>query len=127
MTAPSPQMIDPPGFLQLAGHPVRWRLLEELSRSDRAVRELTELVGVPQNLLSYHLAKLRDGQLVVSRRSSADRRDTYYSIRLTDIGRLLAATGGAIHSSLSLVPAPAAENFAPGQKVLFLCTGNSAG
>src|SRR3990167_3106443 len=100
MTAPSPQMIDPPGFLQLAGHPVRWRLLEELSRSDRAVRELTELVGVPQNLLSYHLAKLRDGQLVVSRRSSADRRDTYYSIRLTDIGRLLGGARGGRPSHL---------------------------
>src|SRR6266516_3282655 len=29
----------PPGFLQLAGHPVRWRLLRELARSDRQVRE----------------------------------------------------------------------------------------
>ena len=41
----------PPPFLQLAGHPVRWRLLGELARSDRRVHELTEMVGEPQNLV----------------------------------------------------------------------------
>ncbi len=35
-----------PGFLALAGHPVRWRLLAELARSDRQVRELTALAGL---------------------------------------------------------------------------------
>ena len=35
----------PPPFLDLAGHPVRWRLLQELVGSDRQVGELTELVG----------------------------------------------------------------------------------
>ena len=53
-----------PEFLQLAGHPLRWRLLGELARSDRMVHELTGLVGEPQNLVSYHLGKLRDGRLV---------------------------------------------------------------
>ena len=51
----------PPGFLQLAGHPVRWRLLRELARSDRQVRELTSLTGHPQSLVSYHLGRLRAG------------------------------------------------------------------
>jgi hypothetical protein len=45
-----------PEFLQLAGHPLRWRLLGELARSDRTVHELTGLVGEPQNLVSYHWA-----------------------------------------------------------------------
>eukprot|EP01041_Mallomonas_annulata_P029552 gene29552-51568_t len=50
---PEPQLSDlaPPEFLQLAGHPLRWRLLGELARSDRAVHELTGLVGEPQNLV----------------------------------------------------------------------------
>ena len=47
----------PPGFLRLAGHPVRWRLLTELSRTDRQVRELTGLLGQPQSLVSYHLGQ----------------------------------------------------------------------
>ena len=72
----------PPPFLQLAGHPLRWRLLGELARSDRRVHELTAMVGEPQNLVSYHLGKLRQGGLVSTRRSSADRRDAYYSAEL---------------------------------------------
>ena len=65
----------PPGFLQLAGHPVRWRLLRELAGSDRQVRELTGLTGHPQPLVSYHLGRLRAAGLVSARRSSADGRD----------------------------------------------------
>src|SRR5260370_7099471 len=57
----------PPGFLQLAGHPVRWRLLRELARSDRQVRELTSLTGHPQPLVSYHLGRLRAPRLVSAR------------------------------------------------------------
>ena len=52
----------PPSFVRLAGHPLRWRLLGELARSDRRVRELVSLVGQPQNLVSYHLGRLRAGQ-----------------------------------------------------------------
>ena len=47
------------------------------------MRELTELVDEPQNLVSYHLRLLRDGGLVSSQRSSADGRDSYYTIDLT--------------------------------------------
>src|SRR5690349_22780856 len=90
----------PPGFLQLAGHPVRWRLLRELARSDRQVRELTSLTGHPQPLVSYHLARLRAAQLVSARRSSADGRDAYYTVDLTRCGELLAAAGGALHPAL---------------------------
>jgi protein-tyrosine-phosphatase len=112
-----------PEFLQLAGHPLRWRLLAELARSDRMVHELTGLVGEPQNLVSYHLGKLRDGRLVSARRSSADRRDAYYTVDLARIGGLLSATGGALHP----VFAPRARRAAQGAvRVLFLCTGNSA-
>ena len=96
--------LTPPEFLQLAGHPLRWRLLGELARSDRMVHELTGLVGEPQNLVSYHLGKLRDGRLVSARRSSADRRDAYYTVDLARIGGLLSATGGALHPGLRLTP-----------------------
>src|SRR5436190_16652190 len=98
----SPQTLAsaPPAFLQLAGHPVRWRLLSELARSDRLVSELTGLVGEPQNLVSYHLGKLRGGRLVSARRSSADGRDTYYGLELARIGRQLSAAGGALHPGL---------------------------
>ncbi|MEN3975392.1 ArsR family transcriptional regulator [Emcibacter sp. SYSU 3D8] len=118
--------LAPPEFLQLAGHPLRWRLLSELALSDRAVQELTGLVGEPQNLVSYHLAKLRDARLVFARRSAADRRDTYYGLDLARLGVLLSAAGGALHPGLRLGP-PARNDAAVGPtRVLFLCTGNSA-
>jgi len=90
------------------------------------VSELTGLVGEPHNLVSYHLGKLRDGGLVSARRSSADRRDAYYTIDLERVGELLSAAGGALHPGLRLTPPDArAVDTAP-VKMLFLCTGNSA-
>src|SRR5215204_3209302 len=100
------ERLSPPEFLQLAGHPLRWRLLSQLSRGDRTVRELTGLVGQPQNLVSYHLGKLRDGRLVSARRSSADGRDSYYAADLTGLRAQLAATGAALHPGLHPVPPP---------------------
>jgi protein-tyrosine-phosphatase/DNA-binding transcriptional ArsR family regulator len=115
----------PPGFLRLAGHPLRWRLLAELAGSDRQVRELTALVGQRQSLVSYHLGQLRSGGLVSMRRSSADRRDAYYSVDLARCAELLAATGTELHPGLRLVPG-AAGRVQVRARLLFLCTGNSA-
>jgi ArsR family transcriptional regulator, arsenate/arsenite/antimonite-responsive transcriptional repressor / arsenate reductase (thioredoxin) len=121
---------DPPGFVRLVAHPVRWRLLRELACSDRAVRELMALVDEPQSLVSYHLRQLRDGGLVTARRSSADGRDSYYALDLVRCEGQLQATGAALHPALGLVPAATAHRSTRRsrrrQRVLFLCTGNSA-
>jgi protein-tyrosine-phosphatase len=122
-----PVATEPPPFLRLAGDPVRWRLLRELARSDQRVGELTGRVGQPQNLVSYHLGKLRSGGLVRSRRSSADGRDTYYRLDFAQCTALLADTGGSLHPGLQLDRAdPAATSDTATGRVLFLCTGNSA-
>jgi len=115
----------PPSFVQLAGHPLRWRLLGELARSDRRVRELVSLVGQPQNLISYHLGRLRAGRLVAARRSTFDARDAYYHLDLANCADALAAAGLALHPGLRLAPVAAAAPV-DGCRVLFLCTGNSA-
>ncbi|HET7719429.1 MAG TPA: ArsR family transcriptional regulator, partial [Acidimicrobiales bacterium] len=73
----------PPAVLRLVGHPLRWRLLRELARSDRRVQELRALVGEPQSLVSYHLGQLRQARLVRTIRSSFDGRQTYYSVDLS--------------------------------------------
>jgi ArsR family transcriptional regulator, arsenate/arsenite/antimonite-responsive transcriptional repressor / arsenate reductase (thioredoxin) len=117
----------PPEFLRVAGHPLRWSLLGELARSDRHVRELTDLTGRPQSLVSYHLTRLRADGLVTSRRSAADGRESYYSLDLSRCGEALAATGEALHPGLRLAPAPTAPTRGRTRvPVLFLCTGNSA-
>lgn len=128
-SSPVERELSPPEFLRLVGHPLRWQLLSELSRSDRIVQELTGLVGQPQNLVSYHLGKLRDGRLVSARRSSADGRDAYYMVDLARLGALLSSTGAALHPGLDLVPVAHDEDLRSGgarARVLFLCTGNSA-
>ena len=118
----------PPGFVKLVAHPLRWCLLRELTHGDRAVWELTERVGKPQNLVSYHLRRLRDGGLVQARRSDADQRDSYYAIDLLQCEQQLQATGGALHPALmpALPTRPDTPRTRPRQRVLFLCTGNSA-
>jgi len=90
------------------------------------VHELTGLVDEPQNLVSYHLGKLRDAGLVSARRSSADRRDAYYTVDLARIGGLLSATGGALHPRLRLTTPSPGDAGQGAVRVLFLCTGNSA-
>jgi protein-tyrosine-phosphatase/DNA-binding transcriptional ArsR family regulator len=119
----------PPAILGLIADPHRWRLLAELARSDRRVGELTELVGKPQNQVSYHLAELRNAGLVTARRSSADRRDVYYRADLHRCRELLADASGDLHPGVRLAPTsthlPATTPSRP-PRVLFLCTGNSA-
>jgi ArsR family transcriptional regulator, arsenate/arsenite/antimonite-responsive transcriptional repressor / arsenate reductase (thioredoxin) len=123
-------VLSPPQFFQLLADPQRWRLLAELAESDRSVTELTLLLGKPQNLLSYHLAELRRAGVVTARKSSADRRDSYYRVDLGRCGELLGEAGAALHPALRLRPQPAPPETGqrPGRAplVLFLCTGNSA-
>lgn len=124
----------PPPFVQLVGHPLRWRLLSELARSDRRVRELVTLIDQRQNLVSYHLGKLRAAHLVTAQRSSADGRDTYYHLDLTRCRESLAATGAALHPGLRFDLAPTTTTTAGATtgrraarcRLLFLCSGNSA-
>ena len=112
-----------PSFVRLAGHPVRWHLLAELTAGDYRVRELTALVGRPQNLVSYHLRRLRSGGLVTARRSSFDARDTYYHLDLDRCAHALITTGTALHPALSLQqpppPMPGGGPYRP--RVLFAC------
>src|SRR5215469_8858143 len=115
----------PPSFLRLAGHPLRWRLMGELARSDRRVRELVSLVSQPQNLVSYHLGRLRADRLVAAHRSTFDGRDAYYHLDLANCADALTAAGLALHPGLRLSPQPHVALAGP-CRVLFLCTGNSA-
>ena len=120
---------DPPPFVRLASHPLRWQVLCELVKSDRTVTELMLLLGEPQSLVSYHLRLLRDGGLVTTRRSSADGRDSYYAIDLLACREALQGAGGALHPTLRLAPVASDCSRTRGagrRRVLFLCTGNSA-
>jgi protein-tyrosine-phosphatase/DNA-binding transcriptional ArsR family regulator len=113
---------DPPAFVRLAAHPVRWRLLSALAESDHRVRELVARVGEPQNLVSYHLRLLRDAGLVSATRSSFDGRDSYYHLDLDRCAAAHAESGAALHPALRRDTGAAVVR----GTVLFVCTGNSA-
>lgn len=120
--------ITPPLWVELAAHPLRWQLMRELAGGDLRVRELSQRVAQPQNLVSYHLRRLRSGGLVSAGRSSFDGRDTYYRLELDGCARALADAGGSLHPGLAFdaSPSSALSTACRRPAVLFLCTGNSA-
>jgi protein-tyrosine-phosphatase/DNA-binding transcriptional ArsR family regulator len=114
-------------FLELLSNAVRWQLLTHLAKSDFSVTELQKKVKAPQNLISYHLGKLRRSKLVLDNQSIADGRETYYSLNMNLMHSLLFSLGEQLHPALS--PNADKKQTAESTKkvrVLFLCTHNSA-
>src|SRR5260370_33390531 len=103
-------LIQPPEVLKLAGHAVRWNVLTSLARSDYRVQDLVERLSIPQNLVSYHLRQLREGQLVTERRSAADERAVFYHLDLQRFQSLYLAAGETLDPVLTApLPAPLAQ------------------
>lgn len=119
---------QPPSILKLVAHDIRWAVVRELARSDYRVAELVERLQLPQNLLSYHLRKLREGKLVTERRSSADEREVYYRLDLELFQTSYLAAGSLVHPAVTVLaePVPMQAIPSPRVRVLFLCTENSA-
>jgi ArsR family transcriptional regulator, arsenate/arsenite/antimonite-responsive transcriptional repressor / arsenate reductase (thioredoxin) len=119
-----------PVLLHLLAHKLRWEMVSLLAHSDYRVYELVSLLSEPANLISYHLKKLRDAQVVRERRSAADSRDVYYSLDLPNLRTELMASGRAIHPALmDLHPVEGitqASDDLSRLRLLFLCTHNSA-
>jgi protein-tyrosine-phosphatase/DNA-binding transcriptional ArsR family regulator len=113
-----------PEMIKLLSNDVRWQILTLLAQSDLRVQELSGLLGQPQNLVSYHLQKLRDHSLIVEHHSIADGREVYYGIHLRQIQEQFRETEGALHPGITHM---GNEDFPiPPLRVLFLCTHNSA-
>jgi thioredoxin type arsenate reductase len=123
---------DPPLVLKLISNDLRWRLLAALATSDLKVQELVWRLGRPQNLVSYHLHRLRTAGLLNEHRSAADGRVVYYSLNFEALRLLFFEAGEALHPSLSADEPETGTGYhtlgaaAPPVRVLFLCTHNSA-
>ena len=55
-------------IIRLLGHPERLKIVEVLERGESNVSEIREAVGLPQAIVSQHLARLRGANVVASRR-----------------------------------------------------------
>ena len=120
-----------PEFLKVLSHDLRWKILTTLARSDCSVHEIIQALGEPQNVVSYHLRKLREHQLVTERRSTADERSLYYSLDLEKLRTLYLTTGDVLHPALGHMDVPTdPQQEGPlaetPVRILFLCTQNSA-
>jgi protein-tyrosine-phosphatase len=118
-----------PDFLKLLAHDLRWKMLTLLARGDYNGQDFMRLLGLPQNLISYHLRKLHEQRLVREHRSTADERQVYYSLDLNTVRSLYQSAGEALHPALGILEAPPPVEVQPDQapkRVLFLCTENSA-
>jgi protein-tyrosine-phosphatase len=119
-----------PDFLKLLAHDLRWKIVTLLARGDYNGQDFIRLLGLPQNLVSYHLRKLHEQHLVREHRSTADERSIYYSLDLDTVRSLYQSAGEALHPALGMLETP----LTPGEvhpdqtpkRVLFLCTENSA-
>lgn len=75
--------IDPAALNQAAdvikvvGHPDRLRILEFLEEEEKAVGEIQECLGLPQAIVSQHLAKMRGCNIVEAKRDGIH---VYYTI-----------------------------------------------
>ena len=88
--------------------PARLRIVDLLTLGDFSPTELQAELGMSSNLLAHHLRTLEDAGLATRHRSEADRRRSY--LRLAP-GALDGLVPGAVHGA---------------QRVLFVCTRNSA-
>ena len=74
VTKPLLRRIDPAvlaraaDIIRLLGHPERLKIVEVLERGESTVSEIREAVGLPQAIVSQHLARLRGANVVAARR-----------------------------------------------------------
>ena len=74
--------------LALVANPKRLLILCELTQGERSVGALQQAVGLSQSALSQHLAKLREAQMLATRR---DAQTIFYRIADPDLEMLMTA------------------------------------
>ena len=84
--------LDPKGLskaadvIKVVGHPDRLRILEVLEEGETSVGEIQDYLGLPQAIVSQHLAKMRGWNIVESRR---DGTHVYYRIIEQKVSHIL--------------------------------------
>lgn len=108
---------DASAILKAIGNERRLRILCHLARGEHAVGDLEALVGLSQSALSQHLARLREGDLVTTRRSA---QTVFYNLKGDTARTMLAALDTLFddeHSGAGRVSVIDGENRQPGGAV----------
>jgi DNA-binding transcriptional ArsR family regulator len=82
----APKAAQAESFLKALANRHRLMILCELHKGERSVSALQEAVGLSQSSLSQHLARLREDELVNTRRSS---QTIFYSLANDNVSRVI--------------------------------------
>lgn len=74
-------------------HPDRVRIVEFLAAGERSVAEIVEETGLKEANTSRHLAVLRSGGIIASRKEGLK---VYYSIKLCCLGEMVSCLNNAV-------------------------------
>lgn len=66
-------------IIKAMAHPTRLFIVDELSRQERCVNELTDMVGADVSTVSKHLSVLKNAGIVVDEKRSAQ---VFYKLRV---------------------------------------------
>ncbi|MDP2731522.1 MAG: metalloregulator ArsR/SmtB family transcription factor [Hoeflea sp.] len=86
-----PRMSDAAKLMEMLSQPVRLRILCILLDGEQSVLRLADMGGLSQPAMSHHLRKLRDADLVNTRR---DAQTIYYSLKGTEVRAILEVLHG---------------------------------
>jgi DNA-binding transcriptional ArsR family regulator len=70
---------DRAGVMKALAHPTRLCIVDELSRGERCVGELTEMIGDDVSTVSRHLSVLKNVRIVLAEKRGSE---VYYSLRM---------------------------------------------
>ena len=82
-------------MIRALGHPVRLRLVEALERGECCVSDLQGVLGVPQAIVSQHLAKMKAAGIVACRRDGVNVRYVVAEPRVLALLKCLRGSAGA--------------------------------
>jgi DNA-binding transcriptional ArsR family regulator len=77
---------DQARFLRCIGEPTRLQILNLLSRGERCVGELTNVLNKEQSLISHHLKSLKECSIVKERQEA---QKVYYKLTDARLARLI--------------------------------------
>ena len=86
VTELEPKITDAAKLMKMLSQPVRLRLLCILLEGEQSVLSLAASAKLSQPAMSHHLKKLRDAELVETRR---DGQTIYYSLKGTEVAQVL--------------------------------------
>ena len=82
-----PKILEAAKLMEMLSQPVRLRLMCILLDGEQSVLHLADSANLSQPAMSHHLKKLRDADLVKTRREG---QTIYYSLKCNEVAQVLA-------------------------------------